>query len=481
MRQDGYLPIAGYGIIGDSRSAVLVAADGGLDWACLPRFDSPSVFGRLLDARRGGDFTIRPTGPFQTERRYAGPTNVLQTTFHTPDGAVRVTDLMPAHRETDKRRRLFPYREIIRRLEGLAGRVEVEAAYHPRPAYGAQGCRLRRLGPRLVVGEAGPAVLHLTTEFPLAVRGERAEGRAVLQAGDRYDFRLTFAEGEPAVVPPLGPAVDGEIRETLAFWRRWAGMCRYRGPYRDAVLRSALVLKLLTYAPSGAVVAAPTTSLPEWPGGVRNWDYRYCWLRDAAFTVRALFALGYLAEGEAFVQWLLHATRLTHPRLQVVYSVHGEASLPEATLDHLEGYRRSRPVRVGNAASRQIQMDLYGEVLDAIHLYSRLGGKLDGDTLDLVAGMARYVSRHWDLPDDGIWEVRSGRAQHVHSHALCWVALDRAAAVLEDRGRGGAAALRSTAEAVRRTVFQRGFNPGLGSFTARLDGRTVDAALLVLP
>lgn len=481
MRLDGYLPIARYGVIGDARTAALVGADGGIDWACLPRFDSPSIFGRLLDARHGGHFTVRPAGPFRVERRYAGPTNVLQTTFHTPEGAVRLTDLMPARREADKRRALLPHHEILRRVEGLEGRVAVQAVYQPRPGYGARGCRLRRLGPHVVAGSVGAAAFHLVTDFPLEVREDLAAGQAVLTPGRRHDFRFTFAEGEPAVVPPLGPVVDQEIRATQAFWQAWAEACRYRGPYREAVVRSVLALKLLTYAPSGAIVAAPTTSLPERIGGVRNWDYRYCWLRDAAFTVRALFALGYLAEGEAFVQWLLHATRLTHPRLQVVYSVHGEADLPEETLDYLEGYRGSRPVRTGNGAHRQFQLDVYGEVLDALHLYRRIGGSLDRDTLALVGGMADYVRGHWDLPDDGIWEVRAGRAHHVHSKVLCWTALDRAAALLQEKRPADADGWRRAAEGIARTVHERGFNPALGSFTARLDGETVDAALLVLP
>jgi GH15 family glucan-1,4-alpha-glucosidase len=284
------------------------------------------------------------------------------------------------------------------------------------------------------------------------------------------------------VVPVLGEAARARVEETVHWWREWAGRCRYQGPYRGAVVRSALVLKLLAFAPSGALVAAPTTSLPERPGGDSNWDYRFCWLRDAAFTVRCLFGLGYATEAEAFLDWLLHATRLTRPELQVVYDVYGEARLPERELTHLTGYAGSRPVRTGNDAYRQFQLDVYGEVADAAASYAAHGGRFDREAVRMLNGLGRTVCARWREPDAGIWESRGPHAHYTHSKVLCWVALDRLVRLHEEHGLAlDAGRFRAERDAIRAEVETRGFNLRLGSYTRRFDGDDLDASLLLLP
>jgi GH15 family glucan-1,4-alpha-glucosidase len=305
---------------------------------------------------------------------------------------------------------------------------------------------------------------------------------AWIRAGERKYVSFTYSEEAPAVVPPLGEVARARVERSARWWRDWAGRCTYQGPYRDAVVRSALALKLMAYAPSGAVVAAPTTSLPEQIGGVRNWDYRYCWLRDASFTVRALYALGYHEEAEAFLSWMLHATRLTWPELQVVYDVFGEAHLPERELPHLEGYAGSAPVRIGNDAHGQLQLDVYGEVLDAVSRFARRGGRFDRDTARLMDGLGHTVCKRWREPDEGIWEGRSGRFHHTHSKALCWVALDRLIQMHEaGQIRVDVDEFRAQRDAIRAEIEARGYNARLGSYTRTLDGDELDARLLTLP
>jgi GH15 family glucan-1,4-alpha-glucosidase len=418
-------PIQDYALIGDCRSAALVSRTGSVDWLCWPHFDSPAIFGALLDSERGGAFAIGPTRPTPIDRRYRPETNVLETTFRGAAGTVRLTDLMPVW-GAGGGDRLRPEHEVLRVVECLGGEMELQARYDPRPEFG-RGRPVHRhrgaLGHGLRAGK-GLLVLRTDVDFGPDPRG----GLAALwrmRRGEARFFSLTYSEEDPAVLPPLGAYSRAVAEWTATLWRDWARYAAYAGPWRSAVVRSALVLKLLSYAPSGAVVAAPTTSLPERTGGDLNWDYRYCWLRDASLTVRALFGLGYAAEARAFVSWLLHATRLTRPRLRVLYDVYGRNPRGEESLDGWSGYRGSRPVRVGNGARDQLQLDTYGEVIDATAQFVRRGGRVDRETARALIAFGDFVVRHWRDPDEGIWEVRSGRRAHTHSRALCWAAMDR--------------------------------------------------------
>jgi GH15 family glucan-1,4-alpha-glucosidase len=479
-----YPPIGDYALIGDSRSAALVSRDGSLDWLCWPRFDSPSLFAALLDTERGGRFQVCPTGEFRSERRYLPETNVVETVFHTPSGVVALRDLMPVASEADKRATLTAEHEVLREIEGLAGRVEVQVTYAPRPDYGRSWPVLIPRGALGIWCQIGPGALVLRADLPIQVLPNHgmAVGTATIRAGERRHLSLIYSTDAPGVMPLLGDAARARVERSIRWWTTWAHRCTYEGPYRDMVVRSALALKLMTYAPSGAVVAAPTTSLPEQIGGVRNWDYRYCWLRDASLTLRALFDVGYGEEAKAYLGWILHATRLTWPELQVLYDVHGEADLPESELPHLAGYANSRPVRIGNDAHGQLQLDVYGEVMDAVSRFAARGGRFDRDTTRLLRGLGETVCRRWREPDEGIWEGRAGRFHHTHSKVLCWVALDRLITLHERYGlRLDVDRLHAERAAIRAAIETHGYNQRLGSYTRVFDGTDLDASLLTLP
>jgi len=479
-----YAPIEDYAVIGDCASAALVGRDGSIDWLCWPRFDSPSIFGSLLDADVGGAFQIQPTGDYSAERRYLENTNVLETTFTTENGVLQVTDLMPvAHREAYKQE-LWPERELLRRVECVEGRVEVGVVCDPRIEYGQIDPSLDDRGPHGFFYNHGGAVLIVRSEFPLTLSQAQGtlRGQRTLREGNRQFLSLTYDEGNPAVLPLLGEHAERRLARTLNYWRNWAGRCEYEGPHRDAVVRSALTLKLMTFSASGAIVAAPTTSLPEAIGGERNWDYRYCWLRDAALTLRALYELGYEEEGQAFFSWLLHATRLTAPKLHVLYDVHGNASIEERTLSHLEGYRQSPPVRVGNGAHDQLQLDTYGELISAAYEFVQREHSLGNWHARLLAELGEEVCDRWQQPDEGIWEVRSGRHHHTFSKAMCWVALERLVALHEEGYvEVPADRYRTEASTIRAAVEEHGYNETLNSYVATFDGDRLDASLLLLP
>jgi GH15 family glucan-1,4-alpha-glucosidase len=481
---DSYPPIGDYALIGDGRSAALVSRDGSLDWLCWPRFDSPSIFAALLDTERGGRWRVRPTGTFRSERRYVRDTNVLETVFHTASGTVALRDLMPVASEEDKRVALTPEHEVLREIEGLVGQVEVEVVYSPRADYGRDLPDLISRGAFGLWCEVtgGALALHSDLSLQLTSDGRSAYRVATISAGERRHLSLVYSSDAPGVIPLLEDAARDRVERSIRWWRDWANRGTYDGPYRDAVMRSALVLKLMTYAPSGAVVAAPTTSLPEEIGGVRNWDYRYCWLRDASLTLRALFDLGYTEEAEAYLSWILHATRLTWPELHLLYDVFGEAHLPESEMSHLSGYANSRPVRIGNDAHGQLQLDVYGEVIDAVTRVATRGGHFDRDTARMLSGLGETVCRRWREPDEGIWEGRAGRFHHTHSKVLCWVALDRLIR-LHDTGRLriDSNRFRSERDAIRTAIETRGYNSSLDSYTRLFDGDDLDASLLTLP
>jgi GH15 family glucan-1,4-alpha-glucosidase len=479
-----YPPIGDYAIIGNCRGAALVSCEGSLDWLCWPQFDSPSIFAALLDAEQGGRFSIRPIGAFRTQRRYLPDTNVLETIFHTADGSLVLHDVMSIASEEDTQNELVAEHEILRGLEGLTGEVEVEIVYEPRPGYARQAVSLEQRGQLGVWCRVGRGTLVLRGEVPLDIAADKRSVRSLvrIRTGERRYLSLSYSEDGPAVIPALGASARSRVEQSVQWWRKWTGRCTYEGPYRDRVVRSLLALKLMCFAPSGAVIAAPTTSLPEKIGGVRNWDYRYCWLRDASYTVRALLELGYEEEAEAYCGWLLHATRLTWPKLQVVYDVYGKARLPEDELDHLEGYAGSRPVRIGNGAHDQIQLDVYGEVLDAISRVANGPDFFDRDTVRFLNGLGRTVCEQWREPDAGIWEGRSEPKHYTHSKVLCWVALDRLIELHETHGlQIDADRFLAEREAIRDAVERRGYNEHLGSYTQVFDGDTLDASLLTLP
>ena len=477
------MEIRDYAAIGDGRTVALVSGNGSIDWLCWPRFDSPSIFGAILDGR-AGCWRVAPTTPCRVRRRYIDDTNVLETRFETGTGTLVVTDLMPVAAEQDKSRLMLPDHEILRVAECVSGEVEVEMSLVPRPGYGGRRGRIRDRGPLGVRVEIGAAVLALRTNLSLEISEDGGiEGRSRLHAGDAIHASLTFADDEPAVLPPLGDRSREAIDRSVRWWRDWAAQLRYDGPGRDMVVRSALALKLLVYAPTGAVVAAPTTSLPERIGGDLNWDYRFCWLRDAALTVRAFVALGCMPEAHAFVSWLLHTTRLTQPELRILYDMYGNAPAAERVLEGLDGHQGSRPVRVGNAAAAQRQLDVYGEVIDAVTHFVRAGGTLDRDTERMLCAFGEYVCRHWEEPDEGIWEPRSGRAHNTHSRVLCWTALDRLLQLHTDGHvrRVPVTKFQENRERIRREVELRGWNAAIGSYVSRLDGHELDATLLLLP
>jgi GH15 family glucan-1,4-alpha-glucosidase len=471
----GYVPIADYAAIGDGRTVALVARDGSVDWLCLPDLDSPSVFAAVLDADRGGRFELQPDAPAQTQRRYLPGTNVLETTFTTAHGAVRVTDAMSLPSSD-----LGPAREMIRRVDGLSGRVPMRWRITPAFGYGSAPRRITYRG-RIPVAVAGRDALAVCSWQAGEAQIDDAAifGRFEARASSSALIALCAAHQEPLVFPAR-EQVERRLDATTAYWRRWAAQRAYDGPWRDAVIRSALALKLLFYAPSGAIAAAATASLPEEIGGERNWDYRFCWVRDSAFTLDALLRLGCPGEADAFFWWLLHASQLTHPRLQVLYRLDGGDRAPERTLQ-LDGYRGSRPVRVGNDAAEQTQLDIYGDLLQTALIYTEAGGRLDRETGRRLAGIADLVCRIWRQPDAGIWEVRSRPLQFTHSKMMCWVALDRALRLC-DAGHlpsGHASTWRHEALAIREFIETCCWSDRLRSYTRDAGGDELDASLLL--
>jgi GH15 family glucan-1,4-alpha-glucosidase len=472
-RLNGYVPIGDYAAIGDGRTVALVARDGAIDWLCLPDLDSPSVFGALLDAETGGRFELRPEEPFDTIRRYLPGTNVLETTFATSGGVVRVTDAM-----TLPTSGLAPYRELVRRIEGVSGRVAIRWHIELRPGYGTRVRLERRAGvPIATRGQDAVAMIAWDAGEPVPHDGG-IDGRLRTVEGSLAHVVIAAAHQEPLVLPARSE-VESRLAGTERAWRDWSTGRMYEGPWRDAVLRSALALKLLVFAPSGAIAAAATTSLPETIGGERNWDYRFSWPRDSAFTLRALLALGCSREASAFFSWLGHASQLTYPEVRVLYRLNGRPEARERALP-LAGYRGSRPVRVGNGAAGQTQLDVYGEVLDAANEVARSAGGLDRDHARWLAGIADHVCAIWRQPDAGIWEVRSDAAHFTQSKMMCAVALDRACTLAEQGFlRGNVARWRRERDQIRAFVEDRCYSEDKLSYTRSADEDLLDASLLL--
>lgn len=474
-----YPDIGDYAVIGDCRTAALISKYGCIDWLCWPRFDSPSIFAAILDRERGGYWKIAPATPFHVEREYLSDSNVLQTEFQTSSGTVALLDLMPVRDTTQAV--MVPDHEIIRQIICTAGQVEMEIDLVPRAKYGEKSPPIRDYGKLGIRIENGQGVYWLRSSIPLQIRDSSIWAKTTLRRGEILSFSFSYSENAPAVLPAL-EQIPERINTCTRWWQSWTSQARYDGDFRDEVMRSALALKLMIFAPSGAIIAAPTTSLPERIGGDLNWDYRYCWLRDASLTIRALIELGFWVEATTFLDWLLHATRLTQPELRILYTVYGNRPPKERESSILEGYRGSRPVRIGNAARDQVQLDVYGEVVDAAAQFAFHGGELDREMQKVLAGFGDYVAKHWDARDQGIWEPRTEPRNHTHSRLLCWTALDRLIA-LNEKGKLKNVPLeqyKKQAEAIRQQIQQRGWNEKLQSYVSELDGDKVDSSLLLL-
>ena len=477
MRHGGYRPLRDYAVIGDGRTAALVASDGTIDWLCLPNFDSPSVFGAVLDTNRGGAFSLQPSVPFTSSRRYLPGSNLLETTFTTDHGRVRLVDAITLPDAS-----LAPLRELARVVDGVEGSVPMEWSASPRFAYGASSGTPGWRGHVPVATCGADAVALMSWDAGSPSWRDGAVGASwTIEKGRRSIVALAATRGEPMIFPARS-AVESRLASTGRFWNGWSSTRTYDGPWRDEVVRSALALKLMIFAPTGASVAAPTTSLPEENGGIRNWDYRFCWIRDSAFMIDALLRLGCRAEAQALFWWFMQATALTTPRLQVLYRLDGSPDAAERILP-LDGYRGSRPVRIGNGAVAQYQLDLYGDLLETIWLYARGGEhRLDGDTGTRVAEMADHVCSIWRQPDAGIWEVRDEPRHFTHSKVMCWVALDRAIRLAEedDVPRAHVSRWKREAAAIVEFVESQCWSEARQSFVQYAGGNTVDASLLML-
>jgi GH15 family glucan-1,4-alpha-glucosidase len=481
-----YPPIADYALIGDCHSVALVSRDGEIDWCCFHRFDSRPVFARLVDWSRGGYFRIAPVEPYRALRRYLPGTNILETRFETSTGVLVLTDCFPIREAptVDDADPVHPYHQLVRIGRCERGEVSVHLEFAPRFDYGLTVPALKLIGGGLVTVIGGADALLLQSDLPMRQTDINAcEGKRALRTGDVTRAVLTYAlphELRPRAI--TAEELDGRLASTRDFWTSWSNRCTYEGPYRDQVVRSALVLKALTNSPTGAIVAAPTTSLPEKIGGSRNWDYRYAWLRDSAFTLYALFILGYTDEATAFMQWIERTTAGRAEDLQALYGVGGERLLPEVELSGLDGYRGSRPVRIGNGASTQFQLDIYGEVIDTAWLYHRHGGVIETDFWDFLVRLGEHVAKVWIEPDEGIWEVRGGRRHFVYSKVMAWVAIDRLIRLSRALQRPfDVERWLGLRDEIRRRVETEGVDPVSGAFVQSLGSTSLDASALLLP
>ncbi len=479
--EDPYKPLSDYGVIGNMRTVALVGTDGSIDWCCLPLFDSPSVFAAILDHRTGGHYRIAPNIACTRKQLYLPDTNVLITRFLTRRGVGELTDFMPLGPEHTMVHR----HSILRRVSVIRGEIEFGLRCFPAFDYARELPRVEPV-PSGVVFEGRQLRLGLTSEVPLTAEGAGVTADFVLGEGETVTLDLECLTAAGSSVPRKlgGQQYEGALRETVGYWRSWVAKSTYRGRWREVVTRSALALKLLTFEPSGAIVAAPTCGLPEAIGGARNWDYRYAWIRDAAFTVYAFLRLGYHDEAHAFVQWLLRRASDLEPNgsLHPIYRIQGGHDLPEEVLGHLEGYRGSRPVRIGNAAVDQFQLDLYGALLDAVYLYNKYGAPISYDLWIHLRRIVDWLSDHWQSPDQGIWEVRGGARRFVYSSMMCWVAFDRAIRIAEKRGFPAELdRWRRTRDELYEEVMRKGWSDERRSFVQSFGSRALDASSLLMP
>ena len=473
----GYKAIGDYGIIGNMLSAALVGTDGSIDWCCLPRFDSPSVFAAILDDERGGRFLIRPGKPSVSRQAYLADTNVIQTAFRTDTGEATVTDFMPCY--LTPAGRLAQSGEIHRLVECTAGQATLEAIFEPRLGYG-RGTTSLDIMKQGVAASDGVQKICLSSDVPFTSSGDKAFGRFTLRQGQTARFVLSHGADEPRPVGTYRTAF--KLKKTTGYWRGQARGCTFYGPWRPAVVRSYLALHLLVYRPTVAIVAAPTTSLPERIGGERNWDYRFSWLRDASLVLDAFSYLGHAEEADGFMKWLVDVCGICGPKAQILYNVDFGDPPAEEALVHLSGYRDSRPVRVGNAAYLQIQLDVFGEVIEAAYKHLLTGGRITTRTWRLLETFIDAACDHWHRPDSGIWEVRSGPYHFVHSKLMCWVAVDRGIKIAGALGhRKSIDRWRAAARDIRDSILTRGWNQERQAFTQHYETQALDASNLLMP
>ncbi len=467
--------IEDFALVGDMKSAALVGLDGSVDWLCLPRFDSPAIFAALLGTDNHGFWRIGPAhaadapAPPATRRRYRGDSLILETEWDTPSGTVRVIDFMPPGDGTP---------QLIRIVEGVSGRVPMTSVLRTRFSYGRVVPTVHQHDGR-TVAVAGPDSVWFDTEAETYNASQPTSADFTVAPGDRVAFTISWQPSHQE--PPALPVPENSLEATEDFWLAWVEHCTYDGPYREAVVRSLITLKALTSASTGGIVAAPTTSLPEEIGGVRNWDYRHVWLRDAALSVSSLLRAGFNDEARAWHAWLLRAVAGDPQNLQIMYGIAGERDLPEAELGWLPGYENSSPVRVGNAAVKQLQLDVYGEVIDALYLAGRYGLDYDHASTQLLIALVTHLESQWDQPDEGIWEVRGPRRHFVHSKVMAWTAVDRAVRLIEaGHAHGPVARWRKLRAEIHQDVCAKGFDRDRNTFTQSYGSTRLDAALLVI-
>ncbi|GAA2508203.1 glycoside hydrolase family 15 protein [Streptomyces graminearus] len=468
--------IEDYALIGDMQTAALVCRDGTVDWLCLPRFDSHAIFAGLLGTEEHGFWRLGPAHaadaqpPTAARRGYRGDSLILESEWDTPRGTVRVTDFMPPRDGAP---------QLIRIVEGVTGRVPMRSALRMRFSYGRVVPWVHKHEGR-TVAVAGPDSVWFDTEVETYGKSLTTYADFTVAPGDRIAFTISWEPSHKR--PPALPEPEQSLEATESFWREWVEQCTYHGPYREAVVRSLITLKALTYAPTGGIVAAPTTSLPEDIGGVRNWDYRYTWLRDAAITLSSLLRTGYREEARAWREWLLRAVAGDPENLQIMYGIAGERELGEAELDWLPGYEDSAPVRVGNGAAHQLQLDVYGEVTEALHLAHMTGLARNDYASLLQLKLIRYLEDHWQEPDEGIWEVRGPRRHFVHSKVMAWVAVDRTIKLIESGDADGPLERwRELRDDIHRDVCERGYDKERNTFTQSYGSQELDASLLLIP
>lgn len=477
-----YSPIGDYALIGDCHGSALVSKDGAIDWACLARFDGGAIFCRLLDAGKGGTFALHPRERVSTTRRYLPETNVLETTFTTRTGVARVVDCFTMR----SRGRTHPYRQLLRVVEGLSGEVTLDVLIQPRFDYASLRPWLRHFPDADVFSAVGGRdAFVLQADIPLRISREEASlvGSVTVGAKQRSRFSLTAEVPHDVRIERLSArAIDRRLAGTVKWWRRWVARGTYDEEYGEMVVRSALVLKLLTCAPTGAIIAAPTTSLPERVGGDRNWDYRFSWIRDSAHTLSALFTVGHPEVAAGFKLFIERCTAGNAEDLQVIYGCYGERRLTEESLTHLDGYRGSRPVRIGNGAAQQRQLDVYGELMNAAHLWRRAGSEISSDGWHFLRGLVDAAAMHWMEPDRGLWEVRGEPRHFVESKVMCWVALEHGIEAAEELGLPcDLDRWRKIRTEIRERIEREGVDPRRGCFVQSFGSTEVDASLLLLP